>query len=212
MNPSKKMIKASTNLIQSISDSISSAVGDDIKGDIRSHGLITQNSTPTRIWDHLNTNLCRHFNKFDIVAHPTKRGAWGFMPIFERETGFLYILMREKRLNTLKKESPKRKKVHYTEALSKSLNGDLVARQYQIPLLEVDDEKFRNEEYIKKVVQKIFEDLGVPGTVIKRHALVLFDDVKGQGISSNYQGSCTASWFWEYSFSSYAIWWFWQSR
>ncbi len=179
MSPSEKMIKADKNLIEGLSDSISSAVGDDIGGDIKSHGLITQNSTPTRIWDFLNTNLCKKFIEFDIVAHPTKRGPWGLVPIFERKTGFLYILMRESRLKTLKEESSKRKNAHYAEALAKSLNGDLVARQYQIPLLEINNEKFENEEYIRKIVQKIFEDLGVPGNVVKRHALVLFNDVNG---------------------------------
>jgi hypothetical protein len=183
MNPFEKMIRADKKLIEIVSDSIGSAIGDDIRADIKSKGLVTQNSTPTRIWDLLNTNLCNSFNEFDIVAHPTKRGSWDLVPIFERATGFLYVLMRENRLKTLKKEASKRKSAHYVEALAKSLNKDLMATHYQAPLLEINDEKFENEEYIRKIIQKIFEDLGIPDNIVKRHALILFNDIKGVLIS-----------------------------
>jgi hypothetical protein len=179
MNPSEKMIRADIRLIETVSDIISNAIGDDIREDIKSQGLIIQNSTPTRIWDHLYTKLCSKFAGFDVVAHPTRRGSWELVPIFERNTGFLYVLMRENRLKTLRNESSKRKNVHYTEALARSLNGDLVATQYQVPLLEVNDEKFENEEYIRKIILKIFEDLGIPDNIVKRHALILFNDFNG---------------------------------
>lgn len=179
MNPSEKMIKADRKLIEIVSDSISNAIGDDIKEDIKSQGLITHNSTPTRIWDHLDTNLCKKFNGFDIVARPTKRGSWELVPIFERKTGFLYVLMRENRLKILRKESSKRKSPHYAEALARTLNRDLQARYYQVPLMEVNEEKFDNEDYIRKVVLKIFEDLNIPNNIVKRHALILFNDVNG---------------------------------
>ena len=179
MKPSEKMINADKVLIESVSDCISSAIGDDIKEDIKSQGLITHNSTPTRIWDHLDTNLCKKFSGFDIVARPTKRGSWELVPIFERKNGFLYVLMRENRLKILRKESLKRESPHYAEALARTLNRDLQARYSQVPLLEVNDEKFDNEEYIKKVVLKIFEDLNIPNNIVKRHALILFNDVNG---------------------------------
>jgi len=171
------MIKTDKVLIENVSDIISNAIGDDIREDIRSQKLVIQNSTPIRIWDHLYTKLCTKFTGFDIVAHPTRRGSWDLVPIFERETGFLYVLMRENRFKTLRKEALKRKNVHYAEALARSLNKDLVATQYQVSLIEVNDEKFDNEEYIKKIVLKIFEDLGIPDNIVKRHALILFNDV-----------------------------------
>lgn len=179
MNPSEKMIKADRKFIEIVSSSISNAIGDDIKGDIKSQGLITHNSTPTRIWDHLNTNLCKNFNGMDIIAHKTKRGSWELVPVFEKETGFLYVLMRENRFKILKKESSKRKKAHYTEALAKTLNKDLQAKYYQLALGEDNDGKFNDADYVRGIVQKIFEDLNIPNNIVKRHALILFNDVNG---------------------------------
>lgn len=59
------------------------------------------------------------------------------------------------------------------------MNRGLLAQHYQTPLIEVNDEKFENEEYIRRIVLKIFEDLGIPDNIVKRHALILFNDVKG---------------------------------
>ncbi|TCL37724.1 hypothetical protein EV210_105158 [Anaerospora hongkongensis] len=179
MIPTEKMIRADERLIENVCDAIMSAIGDDIRGDLKSQRLIVQNSTPTRILDHMYSNVCRKFIDYEIVARPTRRGSWQLVPIFERKTGFLYVIMRENRLKTLKKQSVQRKTPHYTEALARSLNRELIAKQSQVQLLEVEDSKFENEEYIKKIVFKIFEDLGLPDNIVKRHALILFNDVNG---------------------------------
>lgn len=114
LRASEKMIRTDKGLIENVSDIISNAIGDDIKEDVKAQELIVQNSTPIRTWDHLYTKLCKKFNGFDIVARPTRRGSWDLVPIFERSTGFLYVVMRESRLKALRKDSTKRVNAHIT--------------------------------------------------------------------------------------------------
>lgn len=167
-------IKAQDSFIQVIIKCISDAVGDDIKHDVKSHRLVTQNSTPSRVWDFINTNICERFALTDVIAHPTKRGPWELVPAFERETGIIYSLMREERFITLKKELPKRRNAHYVDAFVKSLNADLVAPHNQITLFPLQPCHFSNEDIIPDILDNILSDLGVPGVLVKRHALILF--------------------------------------
>ncbi|WP_018703818.1 DUF5986 family protein [Anaeromusa acidaminophila] len=180
MNPSGYKIKATDKFISVITKCVSDAVGDDIKGDIKSHGLVTQNSTPTRIWDLLNTNICKNFNQIDIIANPTKRGPWEMVPIFERNTGIVYSLMREQRFELLKKEFPKRRNAHYIDAFARSLNADLCAAKNQLLLFPLCEKKFNNEEFIQEIIEKIFRDLGVPNELVRHHALILFSSFNNE--------------------------------
>jgi len=170
-------IKTTNDFIGVIAKSLADAVGDDIKMDVLGHGLITENSTPSRIWDLLNTSICKYFDKSDVIANPTKRGAWKLVPVFERSTGFIYTLMRESRFLTLKKELPKRRNAHYADALARSLNSDLRASNGQLTLFPIS---YFNNNHIEEIVQKILSDLAIPNELVKRHALILFE-------SSNYE-------------------------
>lgn len=178
MSPSTNcMIKTSDAFIATIAKCLSNAVGDEIKGDVRLNRLITQNSTPARIWDFINTNIRESFNTSEVIANITKRGAWQLVLIFDRETGTIYTLMRENRFISLKKELPKRRRVHYIDALVRSVNFDLKAPNSPIPLFLVNSD---SEDLVQDTFQKILADLLVPNQLVKRHALILFQ-------SSNYE-------------------------
>ncbi|MGE5630241.1 MAG: DUF5986 family protein [Caulobacteraceae bacterium] len=170
-------IRATDNFISIITKCLCDAVGDDIREDIKSRRLITQNSTPSRIWDLINTNICERFARSDVIANPTKRGAWEFVPVFERSTGTIYSLMREQRFASLKKELPKRRNAHYIDAFVRSLNSDLLAPQGQISLFTVS---FCNEDYIKEIVQKVINDLSIPNELVERHAIILFQSFNNE--------------------------------
>lgn len=170
-------IKASDPFINIIAKCLVDAVGDDIKEDTQR--LVTQNGTSGRIWDYIHTNLCKNFSKSDVIANPTKRGAWALVPVFDRSTGTIYSLMREQRFSELKKQRPKRRIANYLDALVGSLNAELTATQHQTLLFPSLSHKF-NDIQIQEIVQKIIFDLGIPNELVKRHALILFQ-------SSNYE-------------------------
>lgn len=172
MNNKKVKIQASEDLIFKIAQCISDAVGDDIKEN--SYRLPTQNGTPGRIWDLIHRNVINTFNLDDIIAKPTKRGGWGLVPIFDKKTGFIYTLMREKRFEEIKKELPNRRNANYTDALANHLNKNLLPAERQI-LLFPGKKKFENQKYIENIVEKIFNDLSIPDQIVKRHAIILFD-------------------------------------
>lgn len=152
MNQSMYLIKTNDSFISTIAKCLSDAVGDDIRQDIKLHRLVTQNSTPSRIWDLINTNICERFAKSDVIANPSKRGGWELVPVFERNSDTIYSLMREQRFETLKKQLPKRRTAHYVDALVRSLNKDLRAPQRQATLFPLDPIGFSNENHIQEIV------------------------------------------------------------
>jgi len=169
--PTNQIITSSETFIQTVADSITRAVGDDIIEDIQAHHLVTGNGNATRTWDYINTNIYYGFKSSDVIANPTKRGPWELLPFFERATGNIYSAMREERFSTIKKQRPGRKNAHYLDALTNSLNGDLVANIGQARFL--DFAPFEDEK-IHEIVEKIFSDLNIPGNIIKHHGLILF--------------------------------------
>lgn len=172
MNSSKHEIRATDGFKSIIAKCLADAVGDDIK--VNARGLVTQNGTPSRIWDLINTNLCKQFDESDVIADKTKRGAWQLVLVFERSTGTIYSLMREKRFAELKKELPTRRSPHYEDALARVVNGKSHPPLGQISLFPNSCPTCFNKNHIKEIVKKILADLSIPNELVKRHAIILF--------------------------------------
>lgn len=172
MKEYKELIDKSPDFIRRIEKSLSSAIGDDIKIDVKVNDLDTENGTPNRIWDFINRNISKNFPEEHYIAKPTKRGRWAIKPIFEKSTGILYTLMREERLDELRKEITKRKSAHYAQALADVLNRNLVPQQEQLNFLQ--QQSRYDEEKINQIVHKIFNDLSIPDNIVKQHAIILF--------------------------------------
>lgn len=174
-----ELINKSSEFIKRVEKSISSAVGDDIKIDMKVNDLDTGNSIPKRIWDFINRNIGKNFPEDDYIAKPTKRGIWEFKPIFEKCTGTIYTLMREERLSQLRKELPRRRTLHYKQALAEGLNKDILPNQISF----LEQQKYYNEDNLYKVLHKIFDDLDIPDNIVKHHAIILFRSINYELIS-----------------------------
>lgn len=172
---STQEITTSEDFKRTIAHCINAAVGDDILSDVKSNELITQNSTPPRIWDLIHRNIHKRFVSHDVITNPTKRGPWTMMPVFERSSGIVYSLMREDRFSSLRKTRLKRRNAHYVDAFSKSINKDLLAPQEQLSLFPTVRHQFDNENQIEEIISRIFLDLKVPNELVRRHALILFN-------------------------------------
>lgn len=160
--------------------SISNAIGDGISEDVISKGLITKNGNPGRIWDILHTSLVNTLDPAYMVAHPSKRGAWEILPIFDKQTNTLFCCMREKNFASLSRRNHEKQKRHYLYALSKAFNCDLPFLQMR---LDISEDSNSDSAMIEEAIAKITNDLGIPANIISRHALILFNSVDGQLIS-----------------------------
>lgn len=82
--------------IRIITDSIASAVGDEIAEDVQSKNLITQNGTPGRTWDFINSKIFKRFHGTSVIAKPTQRGGVGHSSNFQpRKRGSLLLYERK---------------------------------------------------------------------------------------------------------------------
>ncbi len=176
----KKKLEISPEISSTIVQCINDAVGDKIKEDIQRHHLMTQNSTPSRIWDLLNTDLCTKFNSPDCMAYTSKRGPWEMVIVYEKKSGFLYSLMREKRYKEIHHKIRHRKRMHYVDILVRHLNSDLISTKRQLSFIPIIPITFEDQDEISTAVQKLLENLLVDGVVLKRHVLVLFEGAKFQ--------------------------------
>jgi len=123
-----------------------------------------------------NRNLIRRFRDARLSAKYARRGAWYMVPLFDRENGYLYTVMREDRFADLRKKRDKRSKAHYLDALVQSFNIDLDA----ISQIELFDMPQFEEEEIKKIVDDILEDFEVKASFIRRHAVILFEEYNSE--------------------------------
>ena len=156
---------------------LSEAVGDLIKEDVKRNHLRTHNGNGGRIWDFLNTELCEAFNSLDCMAYVTQRGPWEMVMVYERESKRLFTVMREARFATIRKETYRRRRMHYLDMLTRHLNKDLTAPFGQTAMFE---NEFVDQDDLHELVGRLLRDLQRDGVVIERHVLVLFE-------SQNYQ-------------------------
>ena len=94
------------------------------------------------------------------------------VPLFDKENGTIYTVMREERFREIQRNQAKRRKAHYVDALVQSFNFDLnTMRQYSL----FEEPSFEEEE-VKSIVEDIIEDFGIDKTIIKRYKTILFEE------------------------------------
>lgn len=170
--PHQVSFSVSPKVREVIMRSISEAVGDLIKEDVKRNRLRTHNGNGGRIWDFLNTELCEGFSSPDCMAYVTQRGPWEMAMVYERESKRLFTFMREARFATIRKETHKRRRMHYLDMLTRHLNKDLLAPVGQTSIFE---KEFADQEDLHELVGRLLRDLQRDGAIIERHVLVLFE-------------------------------------
>ncbi len=160
---------------------LENAIGDDLLACLRREGIHEKVSNGKRIlkWDFINRNIISTFSDSRITAEYAHRSAWYMVPLIDKENGYLYTLMREDRFKELSKKQEKRRKAHYIDALVHSFNIDLDT-DGQISMFKCV--QFESTE-INNIVQEIFKDIQIDSNIIKRHAIILFDEYNSELIS-----------------------------
>lgn len=159
-------------------EAIYNAHKNDIREFILEYDLETQNCIHFLRWDFTNTNIIRRFQGERFQCIKVKRGPWKFILIYDRETKFLYSLMREKRFKDLQ-DRVTAERVHYVDALV-SNNHELedistVERVFQQDLFDLDGMIWSEE------VHQVWEELSVniEGDV-RYYAIVTFTSEKDE--------------------------------
>ena len=155
---------------------LSEAVGDDVKGCLRRENISDKYSNGKKFmkWDFINRNLIMNFSAGNLTAEYARRGAWYMVPIYDKETGTIYTVMREDRFREIQRKRTKRKKAHYIDALVQSFNFDLKATVVgQLSLFE--EQSFERDE-IKSIIEDIIKGFDVDKTIIKRYKTILFEE------------------------------------
>lgn len=157
-------------VIKKIVANMQEVIGDGIKEDM--HHLKTSNSKASRVWDLLNTALLNNFNTPYCMSYDFKRGPWQMVMLYEKETGFLFTIMREKRFKEISSKIISRKNMHYIDMFVRHLNFDLQSNIEQISLFP---HSFNDETCLEERVNSLLRNLKEDGAIITRHVLVLFD-------------------------------------
>ena len=155
-------------IIQSVSD----AVGDLIKEDVRRYRLRTRNGNAGRVWDFLNTSLCESLDSPDCMTYVVNRGPWEMVIVYEKETKWIYTIMREERFASIRHDTPRTRRMHYLDMFTRHFNSDLLASIGQTRMFI---KEFADEGDLSELVGKMLYALQADGAVIDRHVLVLFD-------------------------------------
>jgi len=109
------------------------------------------------------------------MAYTSKRGPWEMILVYEKQSGFLYTFMREKRFTEIRAKVGKRRRMHYVDMLVRHLNPDLRAPVGQMSMFPVHfDDETQLAESVRTLLANLLED----GAVVRRHVLVLFESAR----------------------------------
>lgn len=161
-----------SELIAKIVHCVEDAVGDDILADIQYHDLRTTVSSPSRIWDFLNTNLVKNLEMENCTIAKAQRGFWQMIILYEKTTQCIFTFMREKRFAELRRCQRYRAHMHYLDMVAMQFNKELLADQQQLTFFP---HVFSDENMLAERVQALLHDLGDEIPVVRNHVLVLFD-------------------------------------
>lgn len=170
----EKTYSLTDKIIISIIKCLSDAIGDDVKGCLRRESINDKYSNGKKLikWDFINRNLIMNFSAGDFTAEYARRGAWYMVPMYDKETGTIYTVMREERFREIQRNQAKRRKAHYIGALVQSFNFDLNTMcQYSL----FEESSFEEEE-VKSIVEDIIKDFGIDKRIIKRYKTILFEE------------------------------------
>lgn len=141
---------------------------------INEQNFPTDNGRDGEIWNYINKCVLEELpaDRFQIIV--MNRGIWKFLGIYDKETHYLYTLMREKNLTNIQKGITDHL-FHYLNALSK-LNDELEEIYepvyHQMSLFGFDSYDDEGNELLDKILQSMIKKIDGD---IERYVLVAFD-------------------------------------
>ncbi len=141
-------------LLRAVAISISEGVGIDFIDARKQLNTYTKNSSPTLIWDLINSNLRKRLGEDYACIYKKQRGIWEFLLIVDKKSKKVITIMRENRLKQIIKYPFKNKK-HYTAALA-LLNEHLKPRQRKLMNIPLNRE---DNDFLQELSQELCSEI-----------------------------------------------------
>ena len=145
--------------------------------------LSTQNRLNPAFWDILNGEIIKYSaNDISIYVFISKRRNWEFILILDNNTEILYSLMKENNFKQLQRKVSQRGIPHYCDLLARVFNKELndLEQMKMDDYIQSEPPSFSDESKINIAIDNILINLARPKTIIKNHALILFDTNKSE--------------------------------
>jgi len=144
-------------VLKAVAESISEGIGIDFIDTRKQLNTYTTNSSPTLIWDLINSNLKKKLGQdyACLYVSKKKRGIWEFLLIVDKKSKKIITVMRENRLKQLTKHPFKNKK-HYAAALALLLNSGLRSRQTKLINMPINPD---DNIYLQELSQDLCSEI-----------------------------------------------------
>lgn len=124
------------------------------KNYVKNERLATENGKYLTIWNYIFTNIKESFKEIPYKCYKISRGnLWDFIAIYDQKNQILYVVMKEKTFERIKKS--KDKDYHYIKILN-AANPIKKGKYKQTSLFQEDKEK---AEYIKNDFEQMLKDI-----------------------------------------------------
>ena len=163
--------------VVSIVNGIAAGIGDDTKQVLQKEGINARYSTSEKYikWDLLYRNIRKNLRNSHIIMDFAKIPGWTLLPLFDSIEGNLYLIMKENRFDSILKTHNKRKSLHYIEDAIRTFNKGIESYK-QTSLFEDKEET----DALSKVLEGILLDLSLDRQLVKKFAVILFDELNGE--------------------------------
>lgn len=161
----------------SIVKGIATGIGDDTKQVLQKEGINARYSTSEKYlkWDLLYRNIRNNLQNSHVIMDFAKIPGWTLFPLFDSIEGNLYFIMKENRFDNILKTQNKRKSLHYIEDAIRTFNKGIESYK-QESLFEEKEET----DSLSKVLEGILADLSLDRQLVRRFAVILFDELNGE--------------------------------
>lgn len=170
-------------LLNAVAISISEGVGIDFIDARKQLNTYTKNSSPTLIWDLINSNLKKRLGEDYACIYKKQRGIWEFLLIVDKKSKKVITIMRENRLKQITKHPFKNKK-HYTAALA-LLNEHLKPKQRKLVNIPLNRE---DNDFLQELSQELCSEIEQNMLTESLYCILSFKSSSGHmtAFSANY--------------------------
>jgi hypothetical protein len=147
----------------------------------KEHPTTTHNGRGASIWNHIFTQLEKHFRTEGYQVNKIQRGLWEVLYVYDEASNFLYTYMRYKNFVNLQNKKPENKLFHYCNVLSR-LNGKLLGT-YEPEYEQMSfglEKTIIDEEAEQKLAELLSEMINSIKGKVEMYALVLVQQEKGK--------------------------------
>lgn len=148
----------------------------------KEYPTVTHNGQGAAIWNHIFTQIEKHFKRDGYQVNKIKRGLWEVLYVYDESSKYLYTYMRYNNFFTVQNKKPSDKLFYYGNVLSR-LNGKLKGTyepEYEQMCCFGLNNSIVDEETDKKLQELLAAMISSINGEIELYAIVLVQQEKGK--------------------------------